>query len=102
MTPRDEWQVTERRAIPLVDVEDNDFAQRVERVMEQKDALGGDGIMAGGSYLCPVCHKPFSTSGGKREHIDQKHSEAAEIYHRLDDNRRIIHLQWMRVAVSSS
>jgi hypothetical protein len=40
--------------------------------------------MAGGYYLCPVCHHPFPSIGAKREHVNKVHQEAAELYLRLD------------------
>jgi hypothetical protein len=49
-----------------------------------------------GTYLCPVCHKEFVTIGAKNGHIDNKHPEAAEIYHRLDQGIRILHLPRVR------
>lgn len=51
--------------------------------------------MSGGTYLCPVCHREFVVIGPKNGHIDEKHPEAAEIYHRLDQGIRILHLPRM-------
>jgi hypothetical protein len=36
--------------------------------------------MAGGQYLCPVCHQPFEVIGAKKAHVEESHSEAAELY----------------------
>jgi hypothetical protein len=43
--------------------------------------------MAGGQYLCPVCHQPFEVIGAKKAHVEESHSEAAELYLRLDPRR---------------
>jgi hypothetical protein len=84
MTPSYEGQVPERRATPFRDLEDYDFARRLDGLIEQKEAVGGGSIMAGGSSRCPICHKPFSTREGKSQHIDTVHSEAAELYRQND------------------
>jgi hypothetical protein len=46
--------------------------------------------MAGGKYLCAVCHKPFSSIGAKPVHINEKHPEAAHLYLQLDQERRTL------------
>lgn len=40
--------------------------------------------MPRGSYLCPVCHHPFSSIGAKHDHVYRSHPEAAQLYLTLD------------------